>query len=69
MTNCVSSSNPLQINSKFILTDVIIPIISAGIAAWVGLDLLDKLEDKLKKKNIEPENWFNTYANQFLAIW
>ena len=22
-----------------------------------------------KKKNIEPENWFNTYANQFLAIW
>ena len=60
MTNDKKSSDPLDpsnMKSIFILTDVIIPIVSAGIAAWVGLDLLDKLEEKLKKKKVKPKWW------------
>ena len=60
MTNGKKSSDPLDpsnMKSIFILTDVIIPIVSACIGAWVGLDLLDKLENKLKKKPAKPKWW------------
>jgi len=60
VTNGKKSSDPLDpsnMKSIFILTDVIIPIVSACLGAWVGLDLLDKLEKKLKKKKIKPKWW------------
>ena len=39
-----------NMKSIFILTDIVIPVIAAAIASWVGIELLEKWEENRSRK-------------------